>query len=547
MACSLVRAGSPGISRLPKIAAFCSDSLAILVAVTALASAGISRGADEPESVVLDFTASWCKPCQRMSPIVHKLQQQGYAIRKVDVDQHQNLARNYGITSIPTFVLIVDGREVTRVNGDISEEQLRRMAQQATPPAPAKIASTQPPRVSIPVSRREETEFAEDDETTFGEPPRASLGAPKSAADPEKKKGLFGIPKLAPLWGGKAKRELAERKRDSEPPTIRGKDADLDEAVELPVDNPLLAASVRLRVGDESGMNFGSGTIIDSRVGQTTILTCGHIFKPQARKSEDELPPAPPKTVEVDIFLPTGRHVTYVGKVVDYDLEADVGVVTITTTGALTSLPLAPLAQTQAVADELTSIGCGGGEKPTREGVTVTALNRYDGPDNVECTLAPQQGRSGGGLFDAQNRLVGVCIGADQKTDRGLYASLKPIHVLLQRAGLKQALPPEDLLAKADPEEAAAKPPATAGAFDDKDLAWLDTGAAPSVDEIAGMFEDAPDAEVICIVRPKNGEAQRVVIVNQASPKFMTYLLDSLDESRPAPRNTSFRVENLQR
>jgi hypothetical protein len=342
------------------------------------------------------------------------------------------------------------------------------------------------------------------------------------------------------MFGGKSKRDIAERERSAEPPIVRGKDRDLDEAAELPIANPLLAASVRLRVGDETGVNFGSGTIIDSRVGQTTILTCGHIFRPQKSKSDDP----PPKSVEVDIFLPTGRHETYVGKLVDYDLDADVGLVTINTAGTLTATPLASIAETQAVDDALTSIGCGGGEQPSLESVLVTAINKYDGPDNIECTVAPQQGRSGGGLFDAQHRLVGVCIAADQETGHGLYSSLKPIHALIQRAGLKQALPPGDLLAEADPEKEAANPQASAAPFDDKELAWLDEGGAPSVDQIAGMFADAPDAEVICIVRPKNGEADRVVILNQASPKFMTYLLDSLDgEPRSAPQNASFRVE----
>jgi hypothetical protein len=118
---------------------------------------------------------------------------------------------------------------------------------------------------------------------------------------------------------------------------------------------------------------------------------------------------------------------------VDFDLEGDVGVVTINTAGTLPTTPIAPLAEMPIMNDRLLSIGCGGGELPQAEPIRVTALNRYDGPENIECTGVPVQGRSGGGLFDGHGQLVGVCIAADQEGQRGSYAGLKPIHDLLAR------------------------------------------------------------------------------------------------------------------
>ena len=129
------------------------------------------------------------------------------------------------------------------------------------------------------------------------------------------------------------------------------------------------------------------------------------------------------------------------GKTIAYDLEGDVGLLSIATDAKLPASPVASLADEVQVRQSVYSIGCGGGETPSREDLFVTAINRYLGPDNIECTGEPLQGRSGGGLFDAQGDVVGVCVAADPRDKRGLYAGLKVIHNLLSEHNFAHLIP----------------------------------------------------------------------------------------------------------
>ena len=85
-------------------------ALQAMVAVFALSAAG--------ETVLLDFSAPWCGPCQSMRPVVQQLQSEGYNVREVNIDQQAALAQQYRVSGIPCFVMLVDGREVGRVRGD---------------------------------------------------------------------------------------------------------------------------------------------------------------------------------------------------------------------------------------------------------------------------------------------------------------------------------------------------------------------------------------------------------------------------------------------
>lgn len=77
--------------------------------------------------VLLDFWASWCGPCKMVSPIVDEVAnevQNNAKVGKVNVDEEETLAQSFGITSIPTLVVIKNGKVVNRAVGVRSKEEI---------------------------------------------------------------------------------------------------------------------------------------------------------------------------------------------------------------------------------------------------------------------------------------------------------------------------------------------------------------------------------------------------------------------------------------
>ena len=77
--------------------------------------------------VLVDCWAEWCGPCKTIAPVLEELagEQAGkLRIAKVDVDENQGLARQYGVQSIPTMIVFKDGVEVYRLVGARGKAQL---------------------------------------------------------------------------------------------------------------------------------------------------------------------------------------------------------------------------------------------------------------------------------------------------------------------------------------------------------------------------------------------------------------------------------------
>ena len=71
------------------------------------------------KTVLLDFYADWCGPCRMVSPIVDEIAEENpqYLVGKINVDEQQELAQNFGVASIPTLVVMKDGKVVHQSSG----------------------------------------------------------------------------------------------------------------------------------------------------------------------------------------------------------------------------------------------------------------------------------------------------------------------------------------------------------------------------------------------------------------------------------------------
>ena len=78
--------------------------------------------------VLVDFNATWCGPCKMLKPILSEIsEERSFKIVSIDVDDNMDLAKEYGIMTIPCLIVFKDGKEVKRSVGLKNKDEIISM------------------------------------------------------------------------------------------------------------------------------------------------------------------------------------------------------------------------------------------------------------------------------------------------------------------------------------------------------------------------------------------------------------------------------------
>jgi thiol-disulfide isomerase/thioredoxin len=520
--------------RLWKLCFF--HSLVAGIACCVLPATWGQDGSLKSDGLVLYFQSEQCPPCRQLDPLLLDYASRGWDIRKVEAPRQLDLARQYRIENLPTLVLISGGREVDRIVGLVSQRQLdERMQrlqarQRLQPPASSSVRQSTnqgSAQQSVPVARNAGPVIR-------GQSPAMATTQASLAASASRRGAADGYPLLSEqdttseFAAGESPNAYPNHSAAQQAQPVQSLQSSIERATD---------ATVRIKVEESNTIAYGTGTIVATHGQEALVLTCGHLFR-------DMLPGS---HLKVELFAGTPRQTTVVAQLIDFKAEKeDIGLLSFRLPMAIEPVSILPRSEKVSVGQQVFSVGCDHGNDPTRRDTRITHVNRYLGPSNIEIEGAPAVGRSGGGLFDAQGRLIGVCNAACNQDNEGIYAASEVIYEQLARLNLNHLFdskmaansssrseslsqPPEKTNPNPVPsqvptvlasQQTRGQQPDTAGINWPDEQAFsaqaADTSSPPEV-SASGTNQQV---QLICVVRSTDG-TDRVVTINQPSSALL--------------------------
>ena len=359
------------------------------------------------DCVALSFLDSRDPASLQMHRVVEEAVGLGWVVRTVDMRRETHIVERWRVHTAPTTILVRAGREVDRILGEVNLlEFTQRMVRSSAADSLRGVQVTVPSTAGGFVRHQSAT----------NELVRGAL-VPMRPMQPVASTTAGGSSTGASIIGGgeAARKERAHR------------------------------ATVRIIVDEPSHQAVGSGTIIDSQQGEALVLTCGHLFR--------DMSPNSPISIEV---FEQGVPVAYVGQLIHHQIEEkDIGLVVFRPRNPVDVAPVISRGRGLREGQAVFSVGCDQGQLPSVRDSRVTKLNRYLGAPNIETSGAPVQGRSGGGLFNDQGELVGVCYAADSQLDEGLYCGTEVLYEQIAKLGLERLIEPKSSVGDVTPSKLA--------------------------------------------------------------------------------------------
>ncbi len=461
-------------------------------------------GATNQSAHLYFFTNPGCAPCRQVEPGIEALKREGYPVTTIYLNQQPELGRRFLVDRTPTVILVSNNQIAGRHAGIIDGVELKQWF------AAVGVASG-----SVFQNRTGGTKVE-----LAGNPPPERFASREAPAESFVRSATM----------------------------LKGTRVPANQIEKLALD-----ATVRLKVEDPQGISYATGTVIHGHNGEYLLMTCGHVFRESAGKGE----------ITAEFGFADGEIKTAPGQLISYDAQArDIALVAIRTAQTLRPVSLAAKACPVERDQKIFSIGCDHGESPTIRHSQIKNRAAYDGSIKYDIYGRPVDGRSGGGLFNEQGELIGVCNAAAVEVDEGIYTALETLHWQIAQVNLEHLFDDDIRLAAND---AVAMPVAGAAAkthtMGGNGLARIEsrprnqlaaempeTRIAPMTDNrmtrgqnpVAwGRPAAAPepsDMEVIIIVRSKSTPAQtQAITVSHPTAELLDYL-DSMQVSNVQPK-----------